>query len=117
MEPGSRRRPSFIPELEQLEIRWLPAPTVGLTAPANSNNGGFLVTVSASNDFNMPSPPVARLDVDVNNNGSFNDSGEQNYTTANMTSIGQNSYSATFLASPSLSNGTYPLRGDRYRQQ
>src|SRR5439155_13457791 len=46
LERGMRRRPSFIPELEQLEIRWLPAPTVGLTAPANSNNGGFLVTVT-----------------------------------------------------------------------
>jgi len=102
------RRRSFIPELEQLEIRWLPsAPTVALTAPSNSSGGGFYVTVTATG-FNLSSP-TARLDVDLNNNGSFNDSGEQNYTTATMTGSGLN-WSATFVVSPALANGTYPQR-------
>lgn len=81
------------------------APTVTLTAPGNVNTGSVSVTVSGSDTNGLPDGTTVRLDVDLNNNGSFNDAGEPNYTTATLTGG-----SATFVVSPALANGTYPMR-------
>jgi YD repeat-containing protein len=81
------------------------APTVTLTAPSSSNTGAFQVTVSGTDANGLPNGTTVYLDVDLNNNGSFTDAGEQGYTTSTLTGG-----AATFTVSPSLSPGTYPIR-------
>src|SRR5438445_980101 len=75
-------------------------PSVTLTVPANTNSAQVQVTVSATEPNALPDRTIVRLDVDLNNNGSFNDAGEQNYTIANMTSR-----SSTISIYPALKAG------------
>src|SRR5262249_23091113 len=86
-------------------------PSVTLTVPANTNSAQVQVTVSATDANSLPDGAIVRLDVDLNNNGSFNDAGEQNYTNAILTSG-----SATFTISTPLAAGTYPMRARVFDQ-
>src|SRR5262249_37891489 len=86
-------------------------PSVTLTVPANTNSAQVQVTVSATDANSLPDGTIVRLDVDLNNNGSFNDAGEQNYTSAILTSG-----SATFTTSAALAAGTYPMRARVFDQ-
>ncbi|TMQ30316.1 MAG: hypothetical protein E6K70_24350, partial [Planctomycetota bacterium] len=87
------------------------APSVTLTVPANTNSAQVQVTVSATDTNALPDGTIVRLDVDLNNNGSFNDAGEQNYTSAILTSR-----SATFSIYPGLKAGTFPMRARVFDQ-
>jgi hypothetical protein len=80
-------------------------PAVTLTAPSSSNSGAFLVTVSATDANGLPDGTAVHLDVDLNNDGNFTDTGESNYTSSTLTSG-----TTTFAISPTLANGTYPMR-------
>ena len=53
----------------------------------------------------VPNGTAVALDVDLNNDGDFADTGETGYTSAVL-----NSGSATFDVSPALAEGTYKLR-------
>src|SRR5438309_4019062 len=87
------------------------APSVTLTVPANTNSAQVQVTVSATDTNALPDGTIVRLDVDLNNTGSFNDAGEQNYTSAILTSG-----SATFSVYPGLKAGTFPMRARAFDQ-
>src|SRR5437899_4455474 len=87
------------------------APSVTLTVPANTNSAQVQVTVSATDANALPDGSIVRLDVDLNNNGSFNDAGEQNYTSAILTSG-----SVTFSTYPALKAGTFSMRARVFDQ-
>jgi len=87
------------------------APSVTLTAPANTDTANFQVTVSATDANSLPDGTIVRLDVDLNNDGSFTDPGEQNYTSAILVSG-----SATFSVSPAIPAGTIKLQARVFDQ-
>ena len=53
----------------------------GFTRLFPRDAGSLYVTVAGSDTNGIADGTTARLDVDLNNNGSFNDAGEQNYST------------------------------------
>src|SRR5437763_5317899 len=87
------------------------APSVTLTVPANTNSAQVQVTVSATDANPLPDGTVVRLDVDLNNDSNFTNPGEQNYTSAILTSG-----SATFNVYPALAAGTYRLEARVFDQ-
>src|SRR5438445_1913647 len=80
------------------------APSVTLTAPSSTDTANFQVTVSATGTNSLPDGTVVRIDVDLNNNNSYTDAGEQNYVSGTLASG-----SATITISPALAAGTYKL--------
>ncbi len=81
-------------------------PDVVLTAPAFDNSGSPAVTVSAMDgEVALTNDSTVLLDVDLNNDGDFDDDGEADYTTATLVDG-----TATFNVSPELEDGTYNLR-------
>jgi hypothetical protein len=62
----------------------LTAPDVELTVPATETTLSPVVQVRASNLTGMPSSATATLDVDLNNDGDFLDTGETGFTTGTL---------------------------------
>ena len=82
------------------------APDVALTAPALVNSHTPEVTVSAMDgEVSLPDDSTVLLDVDLNNDGDFDDDDESGYTTATLVEG-----TATFNVSPELADGTYRLQ-------
>ena len=81
-------------------------PTVTLAAPSVTDDASPPVTVTATNTGSgLPDGTAVALDVDLNNDGDFTDTGEANYTASTLTNG-----SATFDVTPALVQGTYKLR-------
>jgi hypothetical protein len=80
------------------------APVVTLTAPGLTNDATPTVTVTAQDD-NVPSGTPLTLDVDLTDDGDFDDAGELNYRTATLVNG-----SAQFDVTPPLPAGTRRLR-------
>src|SRR5438309_548723 len=87
------------------------APSVTLTAPSSTDTANFQVTVSATDTNSLPNGTLVRIDVDLNNNNSFTDPGEQNYVSGVLASG-----SATITISPPLAAGTYKLEARVFDQ-
>jgi uncharacterized delta-60 repeat protein len=76
---------------------------VGPTEPTDDTTPSVSVTASDANG--LPDGTTVMLDVDLNNDGDFDDAGELGYTTSSL--VGG---TTTFDVSPALADGTYPLR-------
>src|SRR6266852_9663817 len=63
----------------------LTAPTVTLTAPATTVDRTPQIAVTATDNVGIPATATVTLDVDLNNDGNFTDTGETGYQTATMT--------------------------------
>src|SRR5258707_633752 len=82
----------------------LTPPTVVLTVPATTFSTQSQLEVTATDNVGIPATTTVTLDVDLNNDGNFADSGERGYMTATMTNG-----VALFNVSPALALGTYTL--------
>ena len=82
-----------------LSIGDIAAPTVTLDAPYITNDTTPSVTVTSTEG------ETVYLDVDLNNDGDFDDEGETGYTSATLVDG-----AATFDITPELADGTYNLR-------
>ena len=80
-------------------------PTVALVASATTTDTTPNVTVTAFDDSELPDGTAVALDVDLNNDGDFDDAGERGYVCAALTGG-----AATFDIEPAVSVGVYPLR-------
>ncbi|NLF06830.1 MAG: hypothetical protein GX594_02475 [Pirellulaceae bacterium] len=89
-------------------------PHVHLSAPESTNDQQQSIIVNAQEGMTPNFTPAgsgladyatAYLDVDLNNDGDFNDEGEAGYTTATLVDG-----AAAFNVSPALAEGTYNLR-------
>ncbi len=80
-------------------------PVVTLTASALTNDATPEVTVRATGNGGLPDGTAVALDVDLNNDGDFDDAGETDYTAGTLTSG-----FAVFDVAPSLADGTYALQ-------
>ena len=78
-------------------------PSVNLTAPAQTSSITPLATVTASDTGSgVPDGTAVALDVDLNNDGDFSDTGETDYTPSALVSG-----TTTFAVTPALAEGTY----------
>ena len=81
------------------------APTVSLAVPETVYDSTPSVVVSATDANGLPDGTEVVIDVDLNNDGDFDDADESGYTLSSL--IGGE---ATFEITPALSDGTYTLR-------
>ena len=80
-------------------------PSVVLNAALITTDATPEVSVSAADNNVLPDGTTVLLDVDLNNDGDFNDAGEQSYTTSQLTGN-----VASFEIMPALSTGDYRMR-------
>jgi YD repeat-containing protein len=80
---GGVTSPQSAPEF--LAIVDLTAPAVTLTAPATTTDTSPSVTVTASDLNGLPNGTTVHIDVDLNNDGNFTDTGESNYASGTLT--------------------------------
>jgi hypothetical protein len=80
-------------------------PTVTLSTPTSTVDPTPQLIVTATDNYGLSATTTVTLDVDLNNNGNFTDTGEWGYRTATMTND-----VAVFNLSPALTAGTYPMR-------
>jgi hypothetical protein len=95
---GGSNGPQSAPFLVTVDLT---PPVVDLTAPASTTDRSPEVRVTATDLHGLPDGTHVRLDVDLNNDGDFTDTGETAYTTSTLTSG-----SATFSVQPDLTVGT-----------
>jgi len=81
------------------------APTVNLSAPTITNDSTPTVVVTARDEEGLRDGTAVALDVDLNGDGDFNDTGELNYTASTLTD-GRSQFEAT----PALAEGFKTLR-------
>jgi len=80
-------------------------PRVMLTAPSLTDVPTPTITVGATDANGLPDGTAVALDVDLNDDGDFDDSGERDYTGASLIAG-----TTTFQVTPGLVDGHYLLR-------
>jgi RHS repeat-associated protein len=83
----------------------LTAPAVTLTASSSTTSLGPQLLVTGSDLNGLPDGTTVSIDVDLNNNGNFTDSGESSYASGTL-----KDGSATITLPALSSTGTYPMR-------
>ncbi len=81
------------------------APTVSLSVAAFTSDDTPAVTVTATDNDSLHDGTVVALDIDLTDDGDFDDAGEAGYVTATLAGG-----SATFDIVPALATGSYELR-------
>jgi hypothetical protein len=88
-----------------ISLRDIAAPSVALSFPVANYGDTPMATVTAVDNNVLPDGAVVVLDVDLNNDEDFADTGETAYSLSTLTDG-----STTFEVTPALAEGTYRFR-------